>query len=211
MGCQCIMQNNYNSDGNGNLQWVSAGFVVRLVAYTLDVLIVGIGVSVIKAPFWIGSLLLQAPFWSRNLLFQYSLLDIIGYLSGVIYFILMTYYSGNTLGKKIMNLRVVSGKSNHMTWIQVIYRETIGRFLSGVIYGVGYLLILGDQDKRALHDRLADTKVIYAKKLHVNMRQPMQNPVVMKPEVVNPETMDAVINKEDIINKEEENIENTGF
>ena len=216
MGCQCIMQNNYNSDGNGNLQWVSAGFVVRLVAYTLDVLIVGIGVSVIKAPFWIGSLLLQAPFWSRNLLFQYSLLDIIGYLSGVIYFILMTYYSGNTLGKKIMNLRVVSGKSNHMTWMQVIYRETIGRFLSGVIYGVGYLLILGDPDKRALHDRLADTKVIYAKKIHVNMRQPVQNPkvvnsAVMIPKVVNSETMDAVINKEDVINKEEQNIENTGF
>ena len=220
MGCQCIMQNNYNSDGNGNLQWVSAGFVVRLAAYTLDVLLVGIGVSVIKAPFWIGSLLLQAPFWSRNLLFQYSLLDIIGYLSGVIYFILMTYYSGNTIGKKIMNLRVVSGKSNHMTWMQVIYRETIGRFLSGVIYGVGYLLILGDPDKRALHDRLADTKVIYAKKMTVstgkgnvqNMNsqgrnqstwnQPMSSYPIMEHEVIKEEV---------VINKEEQNIENTGF
>ncbi len=218
MGCQCIMQNNYNSDGNSSLQWVTAGFVVRLVAYTLDVLIVGVGVTVVKAPFWIGSLILQSPFWSRDILFQYSLVDIIGYLCGVIYFILMTYYSGNTLGKRVMNLRVVSRNSNQMTWLQVIYRETIGRFLSGVIYGIGYLMILGDQDKRALHDMLAETKVIYAKKMTVDVRRSnvrnISQPIV-NTEVANTVVNQEVVNKEvinrEIINKEDNNFENRGF
>ena len=49
----------------------------------------------------------------------------------------------------------------------VVYRETIGKFLSGVIMNIGYIIAGIDSEKRALHDILCDTRVIYAKRVKV--------------------------------------------
>jgi uncharacterized RDD family membrane protein YckC len=38
-------------------------------------------------------------------------------------------------------------------------REVIGKFISGLILMIGYLIALGDE-RRALHDRMADTIVV---------------------------------------------------
>lgn len=46
-----------------------------------------------------------------DILFHYSLKDIVLYALKVLYFIAFTYLTGTTLGKKAMNLRVVSKKS----------------------------------------------------------------------------------------------------
>ena len=48
-----------------------------------------------------------------------------------------------------------------------MYRETIGKFLSGVIMNIGYIIAGIDSEKRALHDILCDTRVIYAKRVKV--------------------------------------------
>ena len=45
--------------------------------------------------------------------------------------------------------------------MDILYRETIGRFLSKFIVYAGYLLIFLTKDNTGLHDMLADTKVIY--------------------------------------------------
>lgn len=63
------------------------------------------------------------------MLFSYTIKDIYLYLGGVLYYILLTYYTGTTLGKKLMNLRVVAETGEKLTLFNVIYRETIGRFL----------------------------------------------------------------------------------
>ena len=106
----------------------------------------------------------------RDFIFQYSVVDIVVYLVTAVYFILQTYYSGATLGKKIFQIRVVSAEERKMTLFEVIYRETIGRFLSGVIMNLGYLLILVDKEHRSVHDILSDTHVVYyhEKKVYVH-------------------------------------------
>lgn len=103
-----------------------------------------------------------------NLLFQYNLKDIVLYILEALYFILFTYYTGTTLGKKAMNLKVVRADGEEkLSLLTVVYRETIGRFLCSVIAGIGYLMIGIDSEKRGLHDILCDTRVIYAKKVKV--------------------------------------------
>lgn len=72
----------------------------------------------------------------------------------------MTYYYGTTLGKKLFNLKVVSTDGSELTFINVLYRETIGKYLSSIIF-IGYLMISIDSEKRGLHDRLCDTRVVY--------------------------------------------------
>lgn len=63
-----------------------------------------------------------------------------------------------------MNIKVVNADGGRLSFFQVLYRETIGRFLSGVILGIGYIMIAMDKRKRALHDHLSDTRVIYVHK-----------------------------------------------
>ena len=60
-----------------------------------------------------------------------------------------------------MLLRVEKEDGAPLPFIDALYRETVGRFLSGILC-IGYLLTLADRDNRALHDRLCDTRVVYA-------------------------------------------------
>ena len=43
---------------------------------------------------------------------------------------------------------------------RAVLREVIGKFLSKLILGIGYLLVAVDSRKQGLHDKIADTYVI---------------------------------------------------
>lgn len=162
------MQNSYSKE-----QVVFAGFWVRLAAYIIDSVIVAAGMLLIRLVLSGVMALVEGSFLGGNLLFSYTLKDIVIYICGVLYFILCTYYTGTTLGKRAMNLRVVSPKEGtKLSFVNVLYRETVGRFLSGFVLAIGYILIGIDGEKRGLHDILADTRVIYAKKVKVIPQTP---------------------------------------
>ena len=141
---------------------------MRLAAFSIDH-------AVIFVPLLIANLIVsgvlsvfEGKFLGGNVLFQYTLADIISYLLQVLYFIVCTYTTGSTLGKRLMNLQVIStNEDEKMTLTDVIFRETIGRFLCGVSMSIGYILIGLDSQKRGFHDMLADTRVVYAKKVKV--------------------------------------------
>ncbi len=149
---------------------VYAGFFVRLAAFLVDLIIVNTGLLLIRLPMGILSMNSPNNILVRDFIFQYSVVDIVVYIANAAYFILQTYYAGATLGKKLFQIRVVSAEERKMTWFEVIYRETIGRFLSGVVMNLGYLLILVDKEHRSVHDILSDTSVVYyhEKKVYVH-------------------------------------------
>ena len=120
------MQNSYNKAGEPA---VCAGFFVRMAAHLIDMLIVGGILLFARIPLALLSLFLPTELLEYRVLFSYTIKDIYLYLGGVLYYILLTYYTGTTLGKKLMNLRVVSETGEKLTLFNVIYRETIGRFL----------------------------------------------------------------------------------
>ena len=57
---------------------------------------------------------------------------------------------------------------------EVIYRETIGRFLSGLILCAGYFMIGLQKEKCGLHDLMSDTRVVYCHKKDVVIETPVQ-------------------------------------
>ena len=157
---------------NKESERVYAGFFVRLAAFIVDSLIVWAGLLIIKIPMWFAS------FGSDNLLqkdfiFEYSALDIVYYALGVCYFALLTYYTGSTLGKKVFHLRVISSEDRKPTFFEIIFRESVGRFLSRLIVCVGYIMVGADKRKRGLHDILSDTYVIYEHKVSVAVPAPV--------------------------------------
>lgn len=168
------MQNNYANRGPKDIEY--AGFWVRLAAYCIDSVIVWAGLLFVKLAIGIFSAFGSSIF-DAHLLFRYSLKDIILYIFQVLYFILLTFGTGTTPGKRLMNLRVVNADlSPNLTLVNVVYRETVGRFLCGLSIGIGYIMAGVDREKRGLHDMICDTRVVYSKKIKVLPRyQAMPN------------------------------------
>lgn len=153
------MQNSYSNENY-------AGFWVRLAAYVIDSAIVAIGLLVVRLA-WIGvGALISGTILDGNVLFHYSLKDIVLYIFKVMYFVLLTWCTGTTIGKRLMNLRVVPADRNEkLSFVDVLYRETIGRFLCGISIWIGYIIVGIDKEKRGFHDMLCDTRVVYEKKV----------------------------------------------
>lgn len=83
------------------------------------------------------------------------------YLVPALYEILMIGRFGATLGKMAMGVRVVTPDG-----LPISYGRSTGRYfakmLSGIILGIGYLMAFWDPEKRALHDRICQTRVVAA-------------------------------------------------
>jgi uncharacterized RDD family membrane protein YckC len=120
---------------------VYAGFFVRLFAYIIDCIIVGIALLIIRIPKFIIYMMNPDIFFVKPILFKFSIFDIVIYLLGLAYFVLMTYYCGGTLGKKLLKLKVCKSTDEKLSLFTIIYRESIGRYLSGLILFIGYIMI----------------------------------------------------------------------
>lgn len=137
-----------------------AGFGPRAAAYVIDRAIIFAALLLVRVPVWLVSLAGGDALTAKNFLFQYSFLDVLCWLLASAYLVLMTYYTGSTLGKKLMRLRVEKEDGAALGFVDALYRETVGRFLSGIAC-IGYLMVLADRKKRAFHDYLCDTRVVY--------------------------------------------------
>lgn len=76
-----------------------------------------------------------------------------------LYFVFFTYWGGQTPGKMILRLRVISLRDGEISFARALIR-TFGYFLSYLSFFVGFLMAGFTPKKRALHDYLAGTRVI---------------------------------------------------
>lgn len=164
------MQNSYSNQiyKETTTEITYAGFWTRLAAYMIDSILVFFGLLIVRLVMsGVMALLSDTPL-GGNVLFHYTLKDIVLYAGQVLYFILCTFFTGTTVGKRAMNLRVISAKGDEgLVFLTVLYRETVGRFLSVFVLCIGYIMIGIDKEKRGLHDFLCDTRVVYAKKVKI--------------------------------------------
>ena len=137
-----------------------AGFWVRLAAYALDRLLLWVALLSVQIP----ALFSAGNFYNRTIFFTFTAADILRWVLISLYFVMLTALGGATLGKKAMGLQVVrSEDGGRLPFWTALYRETIGRYLSGILC-IGYLLVAIDGEKRGLHDRICDTLVVYAQR-----------------------------------------------
>ncbi|MFS0645551.1 RDD family protein [Siminovitchia sp. 179-K 8D1 HS] len=134
--------------------WQYGGFWMRFWAYLLDLLVIaGINGILIKPVFRLFDLSLEASgiFTPINMATA-----AVFYL----YFVVMTKYFGQTLGKMVFGLKVVPLNGNSLSWGTVIFREWIGRYISAT-FQILYIIAAFTPKKQALHDLFADTTVIH--------------------------------------------------
>lgn len=133
-----------------------AGFFVRLCAYFIDLVLINFGTSIVGIFGAFSGLFI----FTKTVFFSFTLWDVISKLILFFYFVILTYTSGQTIGKMALGIKVINPEEK-LNIIQVIVREVFAKFLSGIIMGIGYIMIGPDSQKRALHDHLSDTRVVY--------------------------------------------------
>jgi uncharacterized RDD family membrane protein YckC len=130
-------------------EYQSAGFWKRWWASVLDTIILNIPLLII---FW---------FLFQDRSPDFSVVDIAQMLVAMIIVIAFWLkWNGMTPGKGIMKIRIVRLDNTPVTTGQSIIRY-IGYFISMIPLGIGYFMVAFRKDKRALHDLIAKTKVIY--------------------------------------------------
>lgn len=66
---------------------------------------------------------------------------------------------GATPGKMAVRIKVVRPDGGPISGGRALGRH-FGDMLSGMLLGIGYLIALGDKERRTLHDRICDTRVV---------------------------------------------------
>lgn len=81
--------------------------------------------------------------------------------AGYVVWFMLLLRKGLTPGKKLLGLQVVNHQTGRLPgYGKMFLREIVGRFLSGLVFGLGYLWALFDKNAQAWHDRLAGTVVL---------------------------------------------------
>lgn len=145
-----------DESGSGFQVWPLryAGFWMRFWAYSLDLMVVGSLDRILIKPLFRW---LDLPIFEFNMFAPISVASAITFY---FYFILMTKFSGQTLGKMVFGLKVINLKGEKLSWGTVLFREWIGRFISSTII-IGYVVVAFLPRKQGLHDVFADTSVVH--------------------------------------------------
>jgi uncharacterized RDD family membrane protein YckC len=134
-----------------------AGFWMRFWAYLLDLIIVGSIERLLINPIF---RILEIPLMEFNIFAPISIASaVIFYL----YFVLMTKYFNQTLGKMVFGIKVIDLKNDKLSWGTILFREWIGRFISATVV-VGYIIVAFLPKKQGLHDLFTDTTVIHVER-----------------------------------------------
>lgn len=78
----------------------------------------------------------------------------------IVYLVFFWTVTGKTPGKAIMGLRVVQNENSAVTFKWAIVRA-LSYYLSALVFGLGFLTVLVDDQRRGWHDKLARTYVLY--------------------------------------------------
>jgi uncharacterized RDD family membrane protein YckC len=136
-----------------------AGLVTRTLAFALDVAIIDVVALVTGAVVALGLSALDLPDTVK------TVLAVVGAAAGALwtigYFAWFWSASGQTPGDRVLGLRVLSARTGEPIAFGRAVLRVFALVLSALPFCLGFVMILFDDRRRALHDRLVKTVVIY--------------------------------------------------
>jgi uncharacterized RDD family membrane protein YckC len=125
-----------------------AGFWIRAGAVLIDVVLV-----------MVAEVLFGFALWAvTDDRLAYAASRAFRFLASPCYFVFLHWARGQTLGKIVFRVRVVTLAGGPLPFGISVLRH-LGSWISAAIFGVGYLVAAFRTDKRALHDLIAGTRV----------------------------------------------------
>lgn len=134
-----------------------AGFWMRFWAYIFDVIVIFSINGILLSPFKMmyDANPIEIGFWTLT-----------GILSGIVYyvyFLVMTKYFQQTIGKMIFGLKVIHVDDRSLRWSDLLFREVIGRFIYNIIFAFKllYIVVAFADEKQGIHDMIGHTRVVH--------------------------------------------------
>jgi Mce-associated membrane protein len=87
---------------------------------------------------------------------------LIAILVGLSNMLLLPLVTGQSLGKMIAGLRIVTADGNEPTIASLLFRQTVGYLVTLLTFGLGFLLSVFSSRGRALHDHISGSQVVFA-------------------------------------------------
>ena len=129
-----------------------AGFWMRLGAWAIDTIIL-LAVQMIMVGIWPGF----SEYFDSNTYLHW--VDLLAFILSVLYYTVGVSVWATTVGKRLLGLYVLRPDGAKAGFGRALGRYFAG-ILSGLIFGIGYLMIGLRSDKRGLHDLICDTVVM---------------------------------------------------
>lgn len=142
-----------------------AGFWIRFAAKMIDGIILSI---VTGGPYWFLSFKVAMLGSQGNpdpeVIARYNVFLILAYLLMMVlqvaYAAFMVGKYGATLGKLAVGIRVVNADGSKVSYLKAFGRWW-GELVTGFTIGIGYIIAGFDREKRALHDHICSTRVVF--------------------------------------------------
>jgi uncharacterized RDD family membrane protein YckC len=148
---------------------IPAGFWVRLAAYLFDMMLVGSLITVLMTPWadWLkgveDTIMEQTKSATPDLavvIHGWLVLMAINLPAQFLYFVAFNTAFGATPGKMALGLRILDAQGGKLTFKRAFLRHC-SVLVSEMTFGLGFLLLLSNPDRRALHDLMAGTRVVF--------------------------------------------------
>ena len=146
----------------------NAGFWQRGVAFLIDKTILFFTSAALFLTGMLGlTLCFNSPLYElyTNTRLAGSFLIVCYMATTVIDVLYFTYFhgtTGQTIGKKILGIKVVQSTGRPMT-LGIAFLRWVGYIISGLVFYLGYIWIAFDERKQGWHDKIASTCVIKVK------------------------------------------------
>lgn len=167
--CKPIYLQRVQEGGRAIGAWHYGGFWMRFVAKVIDGVILGIAGSIIDIPLALalgfGSMGIRPGMPLAMLIQAQGGLVLINLAIGVAYEVYFVSTRAATPGKMILGLKIVRSDGSAVS-AGVALARYFAEWISAITLMIGYIMAGFDGQKRALHDHICDTRVIYARELH---------------------------------------------
>ncbi|MGD2078680.1 MAG: RDD family protein [Chloroflexota bacterium] len=145
----------------GGLKGQYAGFVSRLLAYAIDIAIITVMLIAFGWLIDTVSRLFPTLVLDPGDALGLVLAGVVVVVTAGIYYIFFWTLLGQTPGKMLLGVRIVSLDGSQLTLWQSL-RRYVGYYLSALALYAGYWWVLIDNRRQGWHDKLAGTIVVYA-------------------------------------------------
>ena len=137
-----------------------AGFWGRVVATLVDALILLVVQVILTVLLGVVTAGVSNGMNERGIMALSLVYSLFGTILSMAYYVFFTGYCGQTPGKMAVRVKVVRTDGADIGYGRAFFREVLGKFVSGVLLGIGYLMVAFDSQKQGLHDKIANTYVI---------------------------------------------------
>lgn len=139
-------------DGEATVAVADPGMGVRLVAFCCDTSVGSI----------LGAAVFLALLDSKSTLDLYTFKTMALPVIFIAYMTVTEYYFHGSLGKHLLGIQVQADSPHpkYASFSQILFRESVGKFVSAVVLGIGFLAGFWNSGSRTWADKLAKTVVV---------------------------------------------------